>query len=81
MGRFKTLLARFRDKAGAGDAPDADDGPQSYTCECGAEYRVTGQGRHRVYWKAGASPEDPVMGGRCTECEQPLPGEHAVETA
>src|SRR3712207_1868030 len=71
------LLRRLR--GGSADAPLADAGPQPFTCECGAEYRVSGEGRHRVYWRADASPQDPVMGGRCTECERPLPGEHVSE--
>ena len=52
----------------------------SWSCECGQEYRVSGEGRHRVYWKADASVSDPVLDGACVECGKPLPGEHPRET-
>jgi hypothetical protein len=48
--------------------------PQTYTCRCGATYRVSGIDRHRVYWPAGAPDDRPVLGDSCVECEAPLPG-------
>lgn len=52
----------------------------TYACEeCGTEYRVSGEGRHTVYWKADASISDPVIDGRCVQCERPLPGHHPTE--
>jgi hypothetical protein len=56
----------------------AEPGTEEWTCECGQAYRVTGEGRHRVHWTAGAPEDDPVMGGRCVACERPLPGERAA---
>jgi hypothetical protein len=47
---------------------------QSYRCECGAAYRVSGADRHRVYWPAAAPEDAPVLGDRCVECDAPLPG-------
>jgi hypothetical protein len=54
---------------------------QTYTCECGAEYRVSGADRHRVYWPAGAPEDDPVLGDRCLQCDRPLAGERAPHPA
>lgn len=48
--------------------------PQTYTCRCGATYRVSGIDRHRVYWPAGAPDDKPVLGDSCVECEARLPG-------
>jgi len=67
-------LARRRTVAGTGiEVQD------SYTCGCGAEYRMTGVDRHRVFWPAGADESDPVLGDRCPSCDAPLPAGH--ETA
>src|SRR4051812_13179090 len=69
---------------GVGDGDgDGKTGVESWTCQCGQRYRVTGEGRHRVYWPDGAPESDPVLGGKCVSCERPLPGEHipAAEAA
>jgi hypothetical protein len=50
---------------------------QTYTCACGATYRVSGTDRHRVYWPAGASEDAAVLGDSCLECDAPLPGGRA----
>jgi hypothetical protein len=55
-----------------GDARRAQ-GPQPWSCECGQAYRVSGEGRHRVYWLVDAPEADPVMGSTCVNCERPLP--------
>ena len=61
------------------EAPAAAEVTQdTYTCECGAEYRVSGQDRHRVYWPKDADASDPVLGQACPECERPLPHDHAA---
>jgi len=68
-----------RPDAGAppSDKPAADTVESTYACEgCATEYRVSGEGRHRVYWKAGASIADAVLDGKCVECGKPLPGHH-----
>ena len=62
------------------DEPASDTVESTYACEgCGTEYRVSGEGRHRVYWKAGASITDAVLDAKCVECEKPLPGHHPSE--
>ena len=48
---------------------------QEWTCRCGQAYRVSGEGRHRVYWPADAEAKDPVLGGECVSCQTPLPRE------
>jgi hypothetical protein len=55
--------------------------PTTYRCRCGAEYRLTGVDRHRVYWPAGAPEDEPLLGDRCTNCGAPLPSRHANGTA
>ncbi len=51
---------------------------RSWSCECGQSYRITGEGRHRVYWRSDASVADPVIDGTCTSCERPLPSMQAA---
>src|SRR3954447_8701378 len=65
-GRLAAIPARLRRRD---DRPGTDD----WTCECGQAYRITGQGRHRVYWPAGAEAGEPVLDGACVNCERPLP--------
>jgi hypothetical protein len=61
------LLTRRR--AGQAD-PAAPE--QRWTCACGAEYRVTGAGRHRVYWPADGSEREALMSSECPHCGRPL---------
>jgi hypothetical protein len=44
-------------------------------CDCGQAFRVTGMGRHRVFWLADAAHDDPILSRRCPSCDRPLPGE------
>ena len=44
-----------------------------WSCDCGQDYRVAGEGRHRVYWLVGAPQSDPILGTTCVRCERPLP--------
>jgi hypothetical protein len=46
--------------------------PETYRCDCGQGFRVTGSGRHRVYWLDGAAENDPVLAPRCPECDRSL---------
>ena len=64
-----------REDAGAppSDRPVEEAVGKEWTCECGQEYRVSGEGRHRVYWLTGASHNDPVIGTTCPECDRELP--------
>jgi hypothetical protein len=50
---------------------------QEWTCQCGQVYRVSGEGRHRIYWLPDAPVSDPVTEGRCVNCERQLPGDQA----
>jgi hypothetical protein len=52
--------------------------PETYRCECGQEFRVSGTGRHRVYWLAGAPDDDPVLSPACPSCDRPLPRDSEV---
>jgi ribosomal protein S27AE len=61
-------------------APPAN--PQSrraYTCpDCGNVLRVSGLGRHRVYFELDDERSDhPVMNRVCPECGHGLPGKNA----
>ncbi|HEU4657386.1 MAG TPA: hypothetical protein VFR97_07665 [Capillimicrobium sp.] len=56
-----------------GSATGRGGGPQPWRCECGQRYRVSGEGRHRVYWVEDAPEGDPVLGTECVNCERPLP--------
>ena len=78
---FEPASREPREDAGAppSDSPATESVEKTYTCECGTEYRTSGEGRHTVYWKADSSISDPVIDGRCVECEKPLPGHHPVE--
>jgi hypothetical protein len=49
--------------------------PQAYTCSCGARYRTSGAGRHRVYWPDDAPDDQPVLGDKCPSCGEALPAE------
>jgi hypothetical protein len=51
---------------------------QEWTCQCGQAYRVSGEGRHRIYWLPDAPVSDPVTEGRCVSCERELPGDQAT---
>ena len=50
----------------------------AYTCpECGHVLRVSGVGRHRVYFELDDErPDHPVMDRVCPECGHGLPGKN-----
>jgi hypothetical protein len=48
---------------------------ECYTCACGAEYRTTGAGRHRVFWVLDAPADDPVLEGHCPACGKAWPAD------
>ena len=67
------------------DPGDTGGGPQqtelpheTFTCQCGTAFRVSGADRHRVYWLADAAPDDPVLDPTCPECGTELPRTHDV---
>jgi hypothetical protein len=74
-------LIRLRRPGSTGAAavgrPDAGR-PETYRCECDQEFRVSGTGRHRVYWLAGAPDDDPVLSPVCPSCDRPLPRDSEV---
>ena len=79
---FEASSRKPNENAGAppSDQPATETVEHTYTCEgCQTEYRVSGEGRHTVYWKADSSVSDPVLDGACVECGKPLPGHHPVE--
>jgi len=76
-----TLAAPSRHRARAVRGRFQRSAAQTYTCRCGTEYRVSGAGRHRVYWPATAPEDAPVLGDRCAECDAPLPGGRASRPA
>jgi hypothetical protein len=45
---------------------------QRFTCACGAEYRIRGAGRHRVYWPVNGDEREAVMSSECPNCGRPL---------
>ena len=79
------FLARGRIPARAVPEPDTDAEESSqkreWRCQCGQDYVVSGVDRHRVYWPAGASPDDPVLDLVCVQCGAPLPATREVSAA
>jgi hypothetical protein len=61
------ILSRRRDHATGSTEPEG-----RWTCACGAEYRVTGVGRHQVFWPADGDPRDAVMSKECPQCGRAL---------
>ena len=55
------------------------DSRPTYTCpECGHVLRVSGRGRHRVYFELDDERSaDPVMNRLCPACGHGLPGRNA----
>jgi hypothetical protein len=71
---FPAMRSRIRGR-------DQRSAVQMHTCECGAQYRVSGTDRHRVYWPAAASEQAPVLDDRCVACGAPLPTGRAAARA
>jgi hypothetical protein len=60
-----------RRRGGAGTSGPRE---QRWTCACGADYRMVGGGRHRVYWPAEGDDREAVMSSECPRCGRPLDG-------
>ena len=62
--------------------PAKPDSRPAYTCpDCGHALRVSGGGRHRVYFELGDQRlDEPVMNRGCPACGRGLPGKNAVIT-
>jgi predicted RNA-binding Zn-ribbon protein involved in translation (DUF1610 family) len=61
------------------DTPSRDpDSRPTYSCpECGHVLRVSGLGRHRIYFELGDERSvDPVMNRACPACGHGLPGKN-----
>ena len=60
--------------------PVEPDPRRTYSCpECGHVLRVSGLGRHRVYFElSDERSQDPVMNRMCPACEHGLPGKNAA---
>jgi len=54
----------------------SDDGRDSWSCDCGQAYLVSGLDRHRVYWLSGAQQSDPLLARECVSCGAELPATH-----
>jgi hypothetical protein len=78
VGGLAALRRRRRHEAPATERTVIAEVEERYTCTCGAEYRVSGAGRHRVFWVVDASADDPVLEDRCPACERPWPEEVAA---
>ena len=72
------FLQRRRGGAGAVAPEDAPSARRDWTCECGQQFRVSGEDRHRVFWLADAYDSDPVLGDQCPTCETPLSTQEAA---
>jgi len=59
--------------------PSESDQRRTYSCtECEHVLRVSGLGRHRVYFElSDERSEDPVMNRVCPKCGHRLPGKNA----
>lgn len=70
--------ATMRSRAAEQHAPSSRRDPRAYRCaECGHVLRVSGVGRHRVYFERDEDRSvDPVMNGACPGCGRGLPGKN-----
>ena len=69
------LLIALAERVAPADNPDSR---PAYTCpECGRVLRVSGVGRHAVYFELDDErSDDPVMNRVCPECGYGLPGKN-----
>ena len=82
-GLAATALWRFvqRRRSSGAQALTPEEAPSAmreWTCECGERFRVSGEDRHRVFWREDASDDDPVLGDECPNCEQSLSAQEAA---
>lgn len=66
--------SRHRTTDGPADAtPERDaDTRREWQCECGQALLITGEGRHRVFWRLEAPLDDPLLDDGCPRCERAL---------
>jgi hypothetical protein len=72
--RARTRRGRAGEEA-TGDRQDHPAGIEEWQCSCGQRYRVSGAGRHRIFWLADAETADPVLSDRCPNCDETLPAQ------
>jgi hypothetical protein len=81
-GAVGAVVAARRRRASGTSGPDRGSaGEERYTCACGATYRTTGAGRHRVFWVVDAPAGDPVLEDHCPACGRAWPEEGGHATA
>jgi hypothetical protein len=76
-GKIRERVTGLVDRARGDDHAGAS-AVDTFTCECGQAFRITGRDRHRVLWPEGAGRDEPVLSGRCPACDRPLPGANAA---
>lgn len=75
--RAAATSAAIKSGAGVAEAGDARERYREYRCECGHAMRVSGGGRHRVYFELmDVRLTDPVMDRKCKLCGRGLPGKN-----
>ena len=52
-----------------GALPRRRSGGETFRCDCGHTLRVTGAGRHRIYFNG----DDALLENACPSCDRPLP--------
>ena len=84
VGSAASVLLHRRNRVREPERPVQADDPVSgvidvkWKCECGKTYRVSGEGRHRVYWADDSTMRDPIVDRECPDCGKALPAEHVT---
>ena len=63
---------RSRDTTAGRSREDEADTRREWRCECGQALLISGEGRHRVFWRPEAALDDPLLDGTCPSCERSL---------
>ena len=72
-----TIASSAPNAASAGRSLTHPDAAHLYRCACGHTLRVSGGGRHSIYFeRTGQRFDDPVMNGVCPACQLGLPGKN-----
>jgi hypothetical protein len=80
-GAVVVAVRRRREGAPAAERTVIAEAEERYACACGAVYRVSGAGRHRVFWAIEAPADDPVLEDHCPACDRPWPEEERQTAA
>ena len=77
QGSDPTADGTLSEVSGAPLSPVGVDRRGEYGCQCGKVLRVSGGGRHRVYFEPdNTRRDDPIMNGVCPNCGRGLPGKN-----